>query len=189
MRRRAFKMMLILLVIGGLSAFFLSLIANYAYPLIEENRRIALQKAILEVLPQAKRYEVISKTDKIYQGLTESGNLAGYAFVGQGGGYQGIIKIMIGISPNWETLRGISILENVETPGLGAKITTPEFGKQFEGLKVDPQIEYVQNKPPQKPNQIQAITGATISSQAVVNIMNNAIDRVRKQIQQKGTTE
>lgn len=182
-------MMLILLVIGGLSAVFLSLTANYTYPIIEENRRIALQKAILEVLPDADRYEVISESDKIYRGVTENGGLVGYAFVGQGGGYQGIIKIMIGISPDWQTLQGISILENVETPGLGAKITSSEFGKQFEGLTVDPQIEYVQNKPPQKPNQIQAITGATISSRAVVNILNNAIYRVRKQIQQKGTVE
>lgn len=182
MKMKTVQMMFVLFIVGVISSVMLSYTAQFAYPLIEENRQIVLKKSILQVLPEAKSYEVVNQESQIYRGFIADGELAGYAFIGKGGGYQGIIKIMIGIEPDWGTLQGIFILENIETPGLGAKITTENFLKQFQGLEVQPAIEYVQNKPPQQPNQIQAITGATISSRAVVNILNKTIQRVETQI-------
>lgn len=182
---KTFKTILVLVTIGVISSVSISFMARYAYPIIEENRKKALQDAILNILPEAMRYVTIDKKNKIYRGLTRDDQIAGYAFVGEGGGYQGIIKIMIGVSPDWKRLKGIIVLESIETPGLGANIMTEEFRRQFENLPVHKPIELVRNIPPQKPNQIQAITGATISSRAVVNVLNRTIYETKSKIAQE----
>lgn len=180
--RQGIQTALILLTIGVISAISISFMAQYAYPIIEKNREAALRQAILAVLPGAERFETIDEKSKIYRGVSSSNDVVGYAFTGEGGGYQGIIKMMIGISPDMQSLTGLIILENLETPGLGAKITSDEFRSQFENLSVQEPVEYILNKPPEKPNQIQAITGATISSRAVVNIINKSVKQVKSKI-------
>lgn len=180
--KSSIKTALILATIGTISAVSISFMAQYAYPIIEKNREAALRKAILSVLPGAERFEIIDEKNKIYRGLNRDNKTVGYAFVGQGGGYQGIIKMMIGISPNLQSLTSIIILENLETPGLGAKITSDEFRSQFQNLPVQLPTEYILNKPPEEPNQIQAITGATISTRAVVNILNDYVKHVKSKI-------
>ena len=62
-------------------------------------------------------------------------------------------------------------------PGLGAEIAGAKFQEQFKSLATEPPIEYVKGKPTNKPNQIEAITGATISSKAVVNIINKTVEQ------------
>lgn len=172
------KTILILLTLGIVSAFLLTLMARYAYPLIEKNREQALREALAAVLPAAVTFERVESGLEFYRGLDSQGRVVGYAFVGEGGGYQGIIRIMIGIEPHWQRLTGIRVLENIETPGLGAKIASEEFQRQFRQLEVHPQISYVQNRNPETPNQIRAITGATISSRSVVKILNQTISEM-----------
>ncbi len=92
---------------------------------------------------------------------------------------------MIGMDPGLRKTSGIQILESVETPGLGAKITSKSFGEQFKNLVIIPLIELIKGKKAEKPNQIQAITGATISSQAVVDILDKTIKEVRDKLQEK----
>lgn len=174
------KTSLFLITIGVISAISITYMAQYAYPIIEKNREAALRQAILTVLPGANRYETLDEKNNIYRGLNEKNEIAGYAFVGKGGGYQGIIQIIIGVSRDWQRLTTIAILENVETPGLGAEIASKEFRSQFANLPAEIPIEYILNKLPEKPNQIQAITGATISTRAVVNIINNTIGVVKE---------
>ncbi len=176
--RNEVKTVLVLLVLGVISAVLLTLMAHYAYPLIEKNRERALRQALGVVLPGATTFEKIDPQWEFYRGLKAGGELVGYAFVGEGGGYQGNIRIMIGISPDWSHLLGIKVLESVETPGLGAKIGSEKFQQQFRGLQVHPEITYVRNRTPEKPNQIRAITGATISSRSVVKILNTTISRM-----------
>ena len=63
---------------------------------------------------------------------------------------------------------------------LGTKIVEEPFTKQFIGLVSSPQIDWVKGVAPSKDNEIQAITGATISSVAVVDIINAGIAKVRE---------
>ena len=102
----------------------------------------------------------------------------GYAFIAQGQGYQGKIKMLAVSDPRLTVLKGIEVIESVETPGLGAKIQEHPFKDQFSGLAVAP-IECVKTTP-QHPGQIKAITGATISSRAVVAILNRRIKELRQ---------
>lgn len=169
----------VLMGIGFFSAFFLSLMADYAYPLIEKNREARLRKSIYTVLPETKTYHLVNNENNIYKGLNKDSIGTGYAFVAEGGGYQGIIKIMIGIDILKKKISGLKILENVETPGLGSKISSDKFQNQFIGKLLNKPIEYILNKNPQAPFEIQAITGATISTRAVVNIVNKRIQEVK----------
>jgi electron transport complex protein RnfG len=85
---------------------------------------------------------------------------------------------MVGVGPNLNRIKGIQILESSETPGLGGKIRGEPFKNQFRGLQVEREVGLVKSAEPEK-GEIQAITGATISSRAVVNIINKGLDRVR----------
>jgi electron transport complex protein RnfG len=156
---------------------------QYAEPLIKINNEKATQEAIFKVLPDAADVERIPHDElQIFRGINENDEAIGYAFVAQGSGYQGVIKIMAGIDVNLEKLTGIDILESVETPGLGAKITESGFRDQFKEVLVLPAITYVKGKAPESDNEIQAITGATVSSRSVVNILNTTIAAVKEVI-------
>ena len=87
---------------------------------------------------------------------------------------------MVGLSLDYLKLKGIKVLEQNETPGLGNRIKEPAFEGQFKGLEIKPKVEYIKYRKPEKPNQITAITGATISSDAVVKNINNAVEKVLK---------
>ncbi len=178
--KKTHHMLLTLTLVAVLSSGALVGVYKYTNPMIKANQQKALKEAIFQVLPQAESFEVIVKNNKeIYKGLDSSGNVVGYAFVGEGPGYQGIIKVIIGADPKLKEIIGIQILESVETPGLGQKITSSSFREQFHRLDVTSPVKLVKRKPTSS-NEIQAITGATISSQAVVDIVNSTVEKVRK---------
>lgn len=174
-------MIIVLTVVCLFSGLSLVYMNQYAEPLIKINTEKATQEAIFKVLPDVAEVERVPHEEiQIFKGLDEEGDVVGYAFVAQGSGYQGVIKIMAGIDGNLEKLTGIDILESVETPGLGAKITEAGFRDQFKEVVVVPAIAYVKGKPPENENEIQAITGATVSSRSVVNILNTTIAAVKE---------
>lgn len=174
------RMVVLLLIIGVLSGGILAGVYEVANPLIQKNRQKELAKAIFEVLPRARSYQKVKKENVLfYQGLDENKKLVGIAFVAQGPGFQGAIKMMVGMDNSLRKLTGLRVLENVETPGLGGKITEEWFQDQFKGISVSPSVEYVKNQKPTKPNQIEAISGATISSRAIVDALNREIGNVK----------
>lgn len=179
------KMLLVLSITAAVSGGILAKVFHFADPLIQENKKKELQAAIFLVLPGAKDYKTLEKeVDKekivIYKGIDADGSSVGIAFEANGGGFQGNIKIMVGLNTDYLKLKAIKVLEQNETPGLGNRIKEPQFEDQFKGLEVKPKIEYIKYRKPEKPNQITAITGATISSDAVVKNINNAVEKVLK---------
>ncbi len=171
-------------VIGAILAGFYQLVE----PRIEANRLAEEKRAIFSVLEGAETYDVIERevpSDKkggeiirIFRGLDADGRTVGYAFIAEGPGFAGIIRMMVGLNFDLETLSGLKVMEQVETPGLGNKIGEEKFEGQFKGVAIRPRIEYLKNKKPVKPNQIQAITGATISSKAVVSAINKRVETI-----------
>lgn len=177
------KMFLNLTIIGILSGVILAGVFEVANPYILLNKEKELKEAIFVVLPGAVDYDTIEKgshQDKLtlYRGLGADGEPVGIAFKAEGVGFQGNIVLMVGLGMDYLELKGIRILEQLETPGLGNRIGEPEFEVQFRGVKIKPRVEYIKYRKPEKPNQIQAITGATISSAAVVKNINRAISDV-----------
>jgi len=178
--KKAIHIISVLTVVGLISGASLVCVYRYAKPLIAENQRKETRDAIFKVFPEAHAYEKIEKVDEeIFLVKDEKANKLGYAFIAEGNGYQGKIKLMAGIKSDLISLSGIEILESQETPGLGQEITGAPFKKQFIDLKTLPLISYIKGKKPDKENEIQAITGATISSKSVVAILNEKINKIR----------
>ena len=192
------KMMLTLTLITALSGGVLAAWDGFTKPRIEKHRLEELIAAISDVLPPYEFYDEVTKDGMtMYIGKTSENKPVGIAFRAMGSGFQGKISIMVGIQPGFSKLTGIKVLEQVETPGLGTKIVKDPsskadpfwFSQQFKGVKVDPKIYLVKNKKPSKPSEIQAITGATISSRAVVRVLNDTIEKAKTIYHQEHTDE
>lgn len=186
------RMMLTLGVAGLCSGLILVGVYIATAPRIERNRAEALEKAVFEVLPgsTSKRAfvrdgdavvafeeEGVPKGDAVFAGFDEGGNLIGFAIPAEGSGFQDVIGLIYGFDPNSRAVIGMRVLRSLETPGLGDKIIKDQdFVSNFDALAVDPQIE-VTKKGRTKPNEVDAISGATISSKAVVRIINESNGR------------
>ena len=129
----------------------------------------------------------------VYAGYDDRQQLIGIAVEAQGMGYQDVIRVLYGYSFEKDAIVGIQVLESKETPGLGTRIETdPGFLANFERLDVSLSsdgstvanpIEFVKPGKKEQPWQIDGITGATISSKAIANILNKSssywIPRIR----------
>lgn len=111
--------------------------------------------------------------DDVQIAKDKSDNVLGYVItVTAKDGSQGAITLSVGIK-NDGTVNGYSILSHGETPGLGAKATEKEFSSQFQNKKVDKFV--VVKTDAAAENEIESITGSTITSEAVANACNAAI--------------
>ena len=174
------SMLLTLTIIGAFAGGGLAKVSAWADPLIAANKKAETERAIFLVNPAGKSYEAVPDLKfTIYNVYDEAKQSIGYSLPWEGNGFQGKIGIMIGLSTDLSTISSIEILEQVETPGLGTKITEDPFRKQFSGMKAEPQVDWVKGAPPTKPNEIQTITGATISSKAIVAIVNDGLSTAR----------
>ena len=109
----------------------------------------------------------------VEEAVDASGNVLGYVItVTAKDGSQGSITFSVGIQ-NDGTVNGYSITDISETPGLGMKAQEEEFYGQFENKKVDSFT--VVKQTPSSDDQIEAITGSTITSKAMANGCNAAI--------------
>ncbi len=124
------------------------------------------------VLPTAETFEA-SEDESYYIGKTADGNTAGYIFVTQSGGYAGAVVVMTGISVDDE-ITGIIILEQSETPGLGANAVNTSFTDLYKQPVPENGLEVVKS-PTANQGEISALTGATITTDAVTIAVNEAI--------------
>lgn len=173
-----FGIILALTLVGIASGAALVFVYNYSMPKIKVNVNAETDRAIRKLFPGASTIKY-NKEQQVYRVEDEKGKLLGYAFIAEGNGYQGTIKLLAGVDPGLAEIRGIEVLESQETPGLGAEIAGDRFREQFAGLDMSHPIELVKNEKPTEKYQVEAITGATISSRAVVNIMNKKVEEVR----------
>ncbi len=164
------------------SAVALSVMYNFTKTPIYENQQKELKDAISKVLPGVKSYKEMKKTETmtIYEGTGENDKIIGYAIVGEGNGFQGKIKLIVGIDPSLQSFLGMEVLESSETPGLGTKVADESFKTQVKSLKLnrDVSIGCVRDEKSKKETDIQAITGATISSEAVVSVLNEVFKEI-----------
>ena len=193
-------------IIGLLSGIVLVSAFLYTDPLIKANKEAAIQRAIFKVLPACKSYTALelrsgglqeqaelASTGRqeqedvplIYAGYNEAGDLVGFAVPGSEPGFQDLIVSILGYDHVKKQIIGLEILESRETPGLGDKIfKDADFQKNFQALTVDPEIRLVKKGEKSKDNEVDAITGATISSKAVVASLNHSMEQWKAPIGQ-----
>lgn len=156
-------------------------VTNPVISRMEEDKAETTRKA---VLPEAYGFRKVEGLENSFEGLDENGNTAGYVFTTSVKGYGGEILVMIGISSDSE-VEGVVLLSQSETPGLGANVAKEEFRDQFKREIPEGGFTVVKGEP--SDGEIEAITGATISSKAVADAVNIALDRFRD-IQNSGVS-
>ena len=181
------RLVMTLAIAGLISGIAIIGIYEATLPTITANKARELQAAVFKVLPGVSQMQqvvfrdgqLIVADDKgpdeqaIYGGYDQQGMFIGWAIPGAGAGFQDTIGLLYGYSPRAREVRGMEILESRETPGLGDKIYKDmAFVGNFAELSIDPEIVVVKKNTRSQPNEVDAITGATISSKAVVRIIN-----------------
>lgn len=178
---KVIQMLLVLTGISIIAGGLLAMVNNWADPLIAANQKAATEAAIFRVQPDGNSYEKINNAGfEVYRVKNKNNDEIGFAMVYSGNGFQGKIRLIAGLTNDLEKITYMEILDQVETPGLGTKVTETPFTDQFKQLQTSPNITYVKSVEPDDPNEIQAITGATISSKAVVAIINDGIEQMKK---------
>jgi len=189
----SFKLLATLALAGAAAGLLVVAVYKATLPTIERYSAAKVEIAVREVLKSPARWDTLylqngaltrspasgdnaKDLPKAYVGFDESGKRLGAAVTAQEPGFQEEVLLMIGFEPSTGTLIGFKVVEEKETPGLGDKIERDtSFGSQFPG-RVAP-LKGVKARDATDPSQVQTITGATISSRAVIRIINHAVEK------------
>jgi H+/Na+-translocating ferredoxin:NAD+ oxidoreductase subunit G len=112
------------------------------------------------------------------------GKRSGWVIKSSGQGYADKIELLLGVDPKAEKVTGLFVLDQKETPGLGNKIIEPQWRGQFAQKATGKAFE-VTKKGASAPHEIDSVTGATISSKAVTQIVNAALNDLRPVLEKK----
>lgn len=107
----------------------------------------------------------------------------GFVIKTGGQGYADRIELLMGLDPSFEKITGLFVLEQKETPGLGNKVIEPKWRGQFVGKKTTPALT-VTKSGAAGASEIDAVTGATISSRSVTTIVNSAVSALKEPLTQ-----
>lgn len=167
------KSILTLAILGVISALLLSFVYKVTTPIIAERQEEDKKVIILTVLPESDNYKRVEKNGIV---LYEGNKEGEVAMIASGPGFGGTIELIVGANPFQRKLYAVKVLSHSETPGLGSHITGEEFAKNF----IDkPFGDYqVVKRTAVDPLEVEAITGATVSSEMVVNIVKNAMNQM-----------
>ena len=208
-RPRVWPMYRAVVGVGFVCGFAIVAVFEVTRPVIQRNKIAMRQRAVLSVLPGAETsgtfrlaengaFESVGSesegSDLVFAGYDENQALVGLAFPAQGMGYQDIVRLLYSYSFETESVLGIRVLESRETPGLGDRIETdPGFLSNFgrldvrltaDGSAIAHPIEFVKTGEKNAPWQIDAISGATITSRATAEMLRAStmqwIPRVKK---------
>ncbi len=203
----AFRMIRTLAAIAMFSGLLVVLVFQYTKPIIAENQRIAIERAVFKVVPGAARRvdlvlheqgvsqpgDAVADGVPVYVVFDDQDQLTGVAMTAGAQGYQDIVKLLYGYDLDCQCVRGIEILKMTETPGLGDKIAfDPAFLRNFDALDArlaadgkalaNP-IEAVKSGSKQNAWEVDAISGATISSVAVARALNDSMQQMAPLLQ------
>jgi len=172
--KSSIPLVLICLVISFLLAF----VNLSTKSTIEKEKNLENENARKTVLTEASSFKECKIDDVEYYKGFNGDNLIGYVFLTDSKGYGGKIEVMTGITSDGK-VSGVSILSQNETPGLGANIKNDNFKSQFN-KKVPSNGFTVVKTSASNNNEIEAVTGATISSKAATTCVNEAIKLYNK---------
>ena len=191
----AWRLLLTLALAGAMSGWLVVSVYKLTLPAVQQYAAQQVNAAVHEVLKAPTRWDTLylvggaltrtapAKADladvpKAFVGFDAAGNRLGVAITAAEPGFQELVTLMIGFDPQSGTLIGFKVLEEKETPGLGDKIERDTgFGGQFAGRIVP--LRGMKGRGGKPPSEVQTITGATISSRAVIRIINNAVAKWR----------
>jgi Na+-transporting NADH:ubiquinone oxidoreductase subunit C len=184
-------MIVFILVLGSILTAALVAVNYFTTPVIEKNEEIATKSSILKALnirfdPQnveetfAENVEVKKRNGTTYY-VTKDDTVA---FPYSGSGLWGPIEGIIAVQPDFQHLKGVTIIRQEETPGLGSRITEAGYLAQFHDKRFDRGLKLVQPGRRSQDNEIDSITGATMTSNAFISIINENLEDVMPVIEE-----
>ena len=159
-------------------------------PKIAENKRNETYGVIPTLVPGAAKEQTVEvtvtdadgKVHRVYRAVAADGAAKGWVLPAGGQGFADRIELLIGLDASVETITGMYVLDQRETPGLGNFIAGEDFRAQFVGKSSDNPIVVVKSDATPQGNEIRALTAATISSDSVAAIVNEAVANLKKPI-------
>jgi Na+-transporting NADH:ubiquinone oxidoreductase subunit C len=183
MKNKLATMILFVLVLGTILTVSLVAVNYYTEPIIRRNAEITVKSNVLEALGipfgREETEEVFSRSVEEKRAgerrfyITRQGEIA---FPFSGPGLWGPISGVIAVLPDLATLKGITIIHQEETPGLGSRITEESYLRLFENRKFTPRLKPVAAGKSGAENEIDSITGATMTSNAFIDILNQQLE-------------
>lgn len=186
-----FMVVLTVIFISGVSGIYLSTKEQ-----VELNESVFQKRAVLYAADIEYPEDDLQAIQDIYNERVKERNVkdgqpsyfevrlssgeTGYVVFTSGAGLWGEIVALFGFGSNLKTLTGVEFVEQNETPGLGARITESWFKEQFRG-KSGP-FTLVEEGTATQPDELDAITGASRTSEAVLKIANSAFDVALKKV-------
>ena len=161
-----------LLAVTAVTGIILGVVEHYTSQAIRQVELAAKNEAFKNVMPIAQTFEAVDKADDDFVidvvKASDSSGVVGWCMTVETKSYGGPLQFIAGIT------KAINILSHSDTPGLGARSTEPEFYGQFND-KTQLPLKVVKNGA-SNPDEIAAISGATITSTAVTDGVNAAVD-------------
>ena len=167
-------------------------------PRIEQNKINKRNRLIGAMLPEAKNFAALDapleitldggrkEKVEVFKAQSESGQCVGWSFNASGSGFAGEIELVVAVDASFEKIAGFDVLSSSETPGFGDQIKYDYYRSQFKGAPAE-QLKLVTIGDPRKiDSQIVGITGATVSSTAVVDMLNAFLSGIKTQMKEKG---
>jgi len=193
--RDIIKTTLPLLVICFVVALCLAFVNSITKDTIIERVKSDAESQRRQVLAEAKSFEQINDwQDKDESGIIREAyaaydgqELIGYVFSAFPKGYGGEIKVTVGVGID-NTISGVKIGDNKETPGLGSKASQESFTNQYIDKDIQKEFHVVKRSP-SADNEIEAISGATISTNAVTSAVQASAKLGEKLMKDGGNTK
>ena len=167
-------------------------------PRIEQNKIDKINRLMSSLLPEAKKFKLTAEFEiesakggkvlksNIYKAMSEGDECVGWAFNTSGPGFADKIELIIAVDKDFQKIAGLDCLATNETPGFGDQIKLLNWRSQFAGAPVE-ELELVKIGDAEEiDSEIVAISGATVSSEAVVKIINNSLIQIKNQMQKEG---
>jgi electron transport complex protein RnfG len=149
------------------AAYFLT------HPIAVEQTKKLETMSMQELVPDASSFKAVEGHEGMFA-AEKDGAVAAYVVSEAPKGYGGAIKMLVAVTKDGKVI-DFTITGSNETPGLGSKAAETPFKDQFPGKTAD---QLVVTKDQANKTQVQAMTGATISSKAVTKGVKDAVDAV-----------
>ena len=176
---------LILLAFCLVATALLAYVNTITKPQIDKIKTLEAEETRRTLIPDSDFEEITSDITYYIAKDNKTKEVKAYVFTAEKNGYNGPVKTMVAVDNNFQII-AIKVTDQSETPGLGSNSTQPKFSEQFKGKTSEQLIVDKDGGVP--PNCIKAITGATITTRAVVNSVKESIDLLKAKVQENSTS-
>ncbi len=182
MKNKLITMTAFVVILGTILTASLVAVNYYTEPTILKNAELTVKSNVLKALGIRVAKEEVEDTfarsveekkigDKTFY-LSREGEIT---FTFHGSGLWGPISGVIAVLPDRQTLKGLTIIHQEETPGLGSRITEAAYLDLFKNRRFTPELKSVAPGKGKAENEIDSITGATMTSNAFIDILNDQL--------------